>query len=103
MIKALKCIRIPLNIISIIDNIFSQRRNKIIMNGHISAEYKIEDGLDQGEVWSPLLWCIFFDPLLLELKSRQEGYTIQLYDNQRQQHSHSENHSFKINHAAYMD
>ncbi|KAG9284065.1 hypothetical protein G9A89_022839 [Geosiphon pyriformis] len=32
----------------------------------------MHDGLDQGEVFSPLLWWIFYDPLLCEIK-RQES------------------------------
>ncbi|GES98355.1 retrovirus-related protein [Rhizophagus clarus] len=32
--------------------------------------------IDQGEVISPLLWCIYFDPLLTKLEQLQKGYKI---------------------------
>ncbi|GES88007.1 hypothetical protein GLOIN_2v1814043 [Rhizophagus clarus] len=32
--------------------------------------------IDQGEVISPLLWCIYFDPLLTKLEQLQKGYNI---------------------------
>lgn len=35
---------------------------------YYTDSYEVGDGLDQGEVWSPILWRIFFDPLLCKLK-----------------------------------
>ncbi|KAG9305207.1 hypothetical protein G9A89_010715 [Geosiphon pyriformis] len=45
-----------------------------------SDEYKVLDGLDQGEVFSPLLWRIFYDPLLCEVVRQDHlcGYQINL-------------------------
>ncbi|KAG9291556.1 hypothetical protein G9A89_021975 [Geosiphon pyriformis] len=48
------------------------------MDFGLSDGYKVLDGLDQGEVFSPLLWRIFYDPLLCEV-ARQNylcGYQI---------------------------
>ena len=33
-------------------------------------------GIDQGEVISPLLWCIYYDPLLCEIQQRNLGYKV---------------------------
>ncbi|KAG9290321.1 hypothetical protein G9A89_007052 [Geosiphon pyriformis] len=38
----------------------------------------IHDGLDQGEVFSPLFWCIFYDPLLCEVKRQESIYGYRL-------------------------
>ncbi|KAG9303974.1 hypothetical protein G9A89_005884 [Geosiphon pyriformis] len=35
--------------------------------------YVVHDDLDQGEVFSPLLWCIFYDPLLCKVKRQADG------------------------------
>ncbi|KAG9298361.1 hypothetical protein G9A89_003178 [Geosiphon pyriformis] len=36
----------------------------------LSGGYKVHDGLDQGEIFSPLLWRIFYDPLLCEIDTK---------------------------------
>src|SRR5438876_3886128 len=33
-------------------------------------------GIDQGEVISPLLWCIYYDPLLCKIEQQELGYNI---------------------------
>jgi hypothetical protein len=33
----------------------------------MTEEYYVQDSIDQGEVWSPLLWRIFYDALLMRL------------------------------------
>ncbi|KAG9294107.1 hypothetical protein G9A89_021466 [Geosiphon pyriformis] len=40
--------------------------------------YYVHDGLDQGEVFFPLLWRIFYDPLLCEVKHQKSvcGYRL---------------------------
>ncbi|GES91180.1 hypothetical protein GLOIN_2v1771092 [Rhizophagus clarus] len=52
---------------------------KIIVNGEFTKEYKVEDGVDQDETWSPLLWRIFYDALLTRLEKIKEetGYTME--------------------------
>ncbi|KAG9299624.1 hypothetical protein G9A89_020795 [Geosiphon pyriformis] len=59
-------------------NIHNNRFNRIITDFGLSDEYKVLDGLDQGEVFSPLLWRIFYDFLLCKV-ARQDhlcGYWI---------------------------
>ncbi|GES80037.1 hypothetical protein GLOIN_2v1817843 [Rhizophagus clarus] len=55
------------------------RYNKVIVNKGFTDEYHVEDGIDQGEVWSPLLWRIFYDTLLTRLEKIKEevGYTME--------------------------
>ena len=60
---ALQRIKIPDKIITFFINLFSNRYNSIILpNGNL-APYKVLQGIDQGEVISPLLWNIYYDPL----------------------------------------
>ncbi|KAG9303977.1 hypothetical protein G9A89_005887 [Geosiphon pyriformis] len=44
----------------------------------LTNEYRVHNGLDQGEVFSPLLWHIFYDPLLCEVKRQESvcGYRL---------------------------
>ncbi|KAG9291304.1 hypothetical protein G9A89_021806 [Geosiphon pyriformis] len=50
----------------------------VITDFSLTDSYHVHDGLDQGEVFSPLLWCIFYDPLLCEVKHQKSvcGYRI---------------------------
>ncbi|KAG9299063.1 hypothetical protein G9A89_020376 [Geosiphon pyriformis] len=36
----------------------------------LTNEYQMHDGLDQGEMFSPLFWYIFYDPLLCKAESK---------------------------------
>src|SRR3954454_17790871 len=43
----------------------------------LNDAYQLNNGVDQGEVFSPLMWCIYYDPLLCYIQSKPElGYTI---------------------------
>jgi hypothetical protein len=33
-------------------------------------------GIDQGEIISPLLWCIYYDPLLCRIQNSSHGYSL---------------------------
>ncbi|KAG9297886.1 hypothetical protein G9A89_015477 [Geosiphon pyriformis] len=47
--------------------------NRVMTDFGLTDEYEVHDGLDQREVFSPLLWCIFYDPLLCEVKRQADG------------------------------
>ena len=53
--KALKRIKLPETIRTFLLNLFNARRIKIITSYSLTQEFTAEDGLDQGEVVSPLL------------------------------------------------
>ena len=53
---ALHRIRIPPIIVTIIINLFQNRLNSVITPFGNSPEYLVEDGIDQGDTISPLLW-----------------------------------------------
>ncbi len=69
-------VKIPLNCINFILDFFTSQKNAVLTKGGLSEFYDVKIGIDQGEVISPLLWCIYFDPLLCEIKQLNKGYTI---------------------------
>src|SRR3954469_24548947 len=74
--KALQRLKIPHSFITFITNIFTNRTNSIFTEVGITDPYDVIIGIDQGEVISPLLWCIYYDPLLKEIESRGLGYRL---------------------------
>ena len=43
----------------------------------LTQEYRMENGIDQGEIMSPLLWIIYYDPLFTKIKKiKGLGYTM---------------------------
>src|SRR5260364_312413 len=62
--KALQRIKILQILIKFIINLYKNRRMRVIMSHGLTKEFTAEDGIDQGEVISPLVWQIFYDPLL---------------------------------------
>ena len=102
--KAMARIQIPANCRQFIGNLFTNRSNSVIGYYGLTKQYDVLIGIDQGEVISPLLWCIYYDPLLVEIHSQQDlGYTMQhswkpdLNDNIHQ------SLSARITAQAYMD
>ncbi len=85
--KALLRLKLPLSFVNLMKNIFTNRRNSIFTESGMTDPYDVLIGIDQGEVISPLLWCIYYDPLLAEVESRGLGYKLShsykqnLYDN----------------------
>src|SRR5208337_2493119 len=76
--KALLRIKIPTNAVDWIVNLFNNRRIKIITAHGLSDSFIAADGIDQGEVISPLLWRIFYDPLLSRIQQDTSlGYNME--------------------------
>ena len=74
--KAMERIKIPSKFIKIIKEFFIRRKNRVFTAVGLTDYYNVDVGIDQGEIISPLLWCIYYDPLLTELKERSLGYKI---------------------------
>src|SRR3989337_979487 len=74
---ALARIRISQPCIDLIVNLFTNRKNAVFTADGLSNLYDVKIGIDQGEVISPLLWCIYFDPLLCKVDKLRKGYTLQ--------------------------
>jgi len=77
--KSMRRIRLPGTVINFVINLFSKRRMQVITDYGLTEEFVAEDGIDQGEVISPLVWRIFYDPLLVRVqKDNSLGYTAEV-------------------------
>ena len=76
---ALKRIRLPPLCCQFIINLFKSRKMTIITEFGLSNILTAGDGIDQGEVISPLIWRIFYDPLLARIQQDPTlGYTMKI-------------------------
>ena len=66
---AMNRLRIPPLFTQLVMSLFTNRSNKVITADGLSDPYKVQIGIDQGEVISPLLWVIYIDPLLTALNN----------------------------------
>ena len=75
---AMKRIKIPEKGRTFIMDLFVQREIRIITHYGTTESVIANDGIDQGEMISPFLWRIFYDPLLYKIqKNYRHGYTIE--------------------------
>src|ERR1043166_3412780 len=75
--KAMFRLKIPTTLINFILEFFTHKTNRVITANGLSNPYKVKIGIDQGEIISPLLFCIYMDPLLCEVNKLQLGYNIE--------------------------
>jgi hypothetical protein len=75
------------------------------MNKDFTDEYYVQDRIDQGEVWSPILWRIFYDALLTRLDELKEevGYQLEAKKIIDINKGTFEDHNIKFNITAFMD
>jgi len=73
--KALYRLQMPAQLVNIIVNLLLNRSNQIITNFGLSPIYNVQDGIDQGETITPLLWRIYYDPLICSINKKHTGYT----------------------------
>src|ERR1043165_5423884 len=75
---ALQRVKVPKRTIEYILNLFHKRQLRIITAYGLTEEITAGDGIDQGEVISPLIWRLFYDPLLERVQEDEElGYIIE--------------------------
>ena len=74
--KALQRVKVSAKITQIIQSLLTVRKNTVITVFGPTSEYIVQDGIDQGDTISPLLWRIFYDPLLSYIDNKYEGYTL---------------------------
>jgi hypothetical protein len=74
---ALRRINLPSNIIKFIENLFVGHNNQIILANTLSDPYETKQGIIQGEIISPLLWVIYYDPMFAAINnSIYSGYHL---------------------------
>ena len=76
--EALERIRLPQQLIHLMLELFNGREIKIITKFGLTTGFSAKEGIDQGEVISPLLWRIYFDPLLYRLQHSKLGASIEV-------------------------
>jgi hypothetical protein len=74
--EALRRIKIPTAFITLIKNLLQNRENMVITTHGNTTAYKVEDGIDQGDILSPILWRIFYDPLMNRIANSNLGYKM---------------------------
>ena len=75
---ALRRIKIPKKTTKYILNLFHKRQLRIITAYGLSEKITAGDGIVQGEVISPLIWQLFYDPLLERIQEDENlGYMVE--------------------------
>ncbi|KAG9304070.1 hypothetical protein G9A89_005980 [Geosiphon pyriformis] len=59
-------------------SIHENRVNRVMTDFGLSNSYVVYNGLDQGEVFLPLLWRIFYDPLLCKVKRHEQFFRYRI-------------------------
>ena len=76
---ALLRLKFPLKEAEFILQLFHNREASIITEFGNTDAFVVPDGIDQGEVISPILWRIFYDPLIEKIQSDPNlGYVIEI-------------------------
>src|SRR3954465_11415082 len=78
MVTALKRIGVRGKMLKVFQDLLWDRKNKVITQHGLTEEYEVEDGLDQGDSISPLLWRIFYNPLIHRMEKEKQGYQMQV-------------------------
>jgi len=78
---ALQRLNIPTGTTKLITEIFTNRTNYVITNVGNTNNYTVHDEIDQGETIAPLLWRIYYDPLITKIAEKHTGYTLTTHTN----------------------
>src|SRR6185369_2056449 len=73
---ALKRIKIPNKLINLILSLLKNRKLQISTNYSLTKEIEVSNGLDQEETLSPLLWTIFYDPMITKINKLNNNKLI---------------------------
>src|SRR6185369_11658930 len=74
--RALTRIKMNKTYINILKNLHQTRRSSIITSHGLTDAYTVQDGLDQDETHAPILWRIFYDPLLAAGRQTETIYWL---------------------------
>jgi hypothetical protein len=74
--SAMRRIRLPSNVISFIKQLYKDKEIRIITEEGPTEFFVAKDRIDQSEVISPLIWRIFYDPLLSRIQQTNFAETL---------------------------
>jgi hypothetical protein len=102
---AMERLHIPYNIVNLLTDLFTDRLNNIIINNRISNLYTVEQGIDQGEIISPLLWIIYYDPIFTRINQDKSLHVNISVDQIRNIYNKNSDitHTFEIAVLGYLD
>src|SRR5579871_3373850 len=101
--KAMERLKIPEGYINLIASLFTGRKNTVITNYGNTDPYEVLIGIDQGEIISPLLWCLYYDPLLCRIEKLNLGYQIETKYRKNIYDKIFQEDSVNFSNMAYMD
>ncbi|GBB86125.1 hypothetical protein RclHR1_12590006 [Rhizophagus clarus] len=103
---ALLSIKMPIRITSILCDLFTNCTNQVILpNNNLTSPFSMKQGIHQGEIISPLLWILYYNPLFLYVNQQSELY-FQCSFNRIRHVFHPESDSsqqFRFTVTAYLD
>ena len=99
-----KKIGIPEKGINFITELHTSRLAKIITAHGLTAPININSGIEQGETYSPLLWKIYYDPILTFISKKYQNQLLKISTQSLLDIiSNSPTSSISISPLAYMD
>ena len=97
-------LKISNQFINIVKNSLLNRTNRVITDLGLTDEYKMKNGIDQGETMSPILWVIYYDLVFSMIKKHKDiGYKMK---HEWKQNTHTKEKSkleIEIHNIAFMD
>src|SRR6266487_6389707 len=106
LLKLLKRIRMNEDYIDLLRDLYTTRWSSIITDHGLTNSHYIEAGLDQGKTHAPILWRIFYDPLLCKINSTRNhsGYSIDtIVRHTSDTNLPATRHPNFVNHLAFVD
>jgi hypothetical protein len=73
-----KRIGIPLQGIQLITELHTNRQARIITAHGLTSPVYIKSGIEQGETYSPLLWKIYYDPILSFIHNKYNNHLLKI-------------------------
>jgi hypothetical protein len=67
---------VPPHVIRLLLNMYTGQQVRVLWNGVSSCNFSVSNGVKQGAIISPILFCVYLDTLLLELKKAGVGCFI---------------------------
>lgn len=68
--------KIPPHVIRILLNMYTNQQIRVLWNGIYSYGFAVKNGVKQGAIVSPILFCVYLDVLLVELQAADVGCFI---------------------------
>src|SRR6266487_3142291 len=103
LIRSLRRIGTPHTFNRLIENLCSDRTGRVLINREYTEEFEVHGGIDQGDTLSPLLWRIFYDPLVTEINENGGKYKMEVQWQQDLRIERIESLTKEIAALVYMD